>query len=332
MLGLRKWRCCCILGLASFGPGLALAAGDRAAGLDHYVNREFGLAVAAFERHLANEQDSPEAHLLLTKALLYQELDRLGFVGTRAFRGDRKYRSAEKPKPDARINLRILDALEKGQQACERVLAESGDDREALHSLAQLYLVQATHQYFVAKAYFKALASGRQARELSYRIGELYPDFPDGLLVAGFQEYIVGKLPWALRVMIAMRGYGGNKKKGIQLVERVAQEGVENRAEARILLAVIYRWERPPEEAAAAFARLAEDFPRAYMFPLEAADLYESARQRALALELFGEVSRKQKSGENRFDRMSERMAGALGRRIEALQRALSDKRQRTGR
>lgn len=332
MLGLRKWRCCCILGLASFGPGLALAAGDRAAGLDHYLNREFGLAVAAFERHLANEQDSPEAHLLLAKALLYQELDRLGFVGTRAFRGDRKYRSAEKPKPDARINRRILDALEKGRQACERILVESGDDRQALHSLAQLHLVRATYDYFVAKAYFKALASGRQARELSYRIGELYPDFPDGLLVAGFQEYIVGRLPWALRVMIAMRGFGGSKKKGIELVERVAQEGVENRHEARILLAVIHRWERPPEEAAEAFAGLAEDFPRAYMFPLEAADLYESAREKALALELFEEVSRKQKAGENRFDRMSERMAAALGRRIEALERALSDKRRRTAR
>ena len=331
MLGLRKRRCCWILGLASFASGLALAAGDRAAGLDHYVNREFGLAVLAFERHLATEQDSPDANLLLTKALLYQELDRLGFVGTRAFRGDRQYRSAEKPKPDARINLRILDALEQGRQACERVLAESSDDREALHSLAQFYLVEATYQYFVAKAYFKALASGRQARELSYRVGELYPDFPDGLLVAGFQEYIVGKLPWALRVMIAMRGYGGSKKKGIQLVERVAREGVENRNEARILLAVIYRWERPPEEAAEAFARLADDFPRAYMFPLEAADLHESAREKARALELFREVSRKQKSGEKRFDRMSERMAGALGRRIEALEQALSDKRQRKG-
>ena len=96
MLGLQEWRCCCLLGLALSGPGLAPAAEDRAAGLDHYFNREFGLAVAAFERHLANEQDSPEAHLLLTKALLYQELDRLGYVGTRAFRGDRKYRSAGK--------------------------------------------------------------------------------------------------------------------------------------------------------------------------------------------------------------------------------------------
>ena len=332
MPALRRWRRCCIVGLASCGLGLALAAGDRAAGLDHYANREFGLAVAAFERHLASEPDSPQAHLLLTKALLYQELDRLGYVGTRAFRGDRQYRSAEKPKPDARISGRILDALEQGRQACQRVLADSADDREALHSLAQLHLVQATHEYFVAKAYFKALASGRQARELSYRIGELYPDFPDGLLVAGFQEYIVGKLPWALRMMIAMRGYRGNKQKGIELVERVAREGEENRSEARILMAVIYRWERPPEEAAEAFAKLAEDFPRAYMFPLEAADLYESARQKATALELFSEVSRKRKSGENRFDRMSERMAGALGRRIEALERALYAKRQPAGR
>ena len=296
--------------------------------MEHYLNREFGLAVEAFERHLDGEPDSPEAHLLLAKALLYQELHRLGHVGTRAFRGDRQYRSGKKPKPRPEISGRISASLERGRQACERVLAESVDDREALHSLAQLYLAQATHEFFVAKAHFKALASGRQARALSYRIGELHPDFPDGLLVAGFQEYILGRLPWAVRVMIAMRGFRGNKKKGIQLVERVAQEGVENRDEARILMAIILRWERPPKAAAEAFASLAEDFPRAYMFPLEAADLYESARQQATALELFREVSRKQKSGEDRFDRMPERMAAALERRIEALERAVGDERR----
>lgn len=323
MLGLRIWQLCCAVGLSLLGNGTALAAGDRDAGIDHYLNREFGLAVETFERHLASEPDSPEAHLLLTKALLYQELHRLGHVGTRAFRGDRQYRSAKKPKPDPEVSRQILAALERGRQACEQVLSESVDDKAALHSLAQLYLVQATHEYFVAKAYLKALASGRQARALSYRMGELFPHFPDGLLVAGFQEYILGKLPWALKVMIAMRGYRGSKKKGIELVERVAQEGVQNRDEARILMAVIDRWERPPKDAAAAFARLAEDFPRAYMFPLEAADLYESARQRNMALDLFREVRRKQQSGEDRFDRMPPRMAAALERRIAALERAI---------
>ncbi len=63
-------------------------------------------------------------------------------------------------------------------------------------------------------------------------------------------------------------------------------EGVEDRDEACILVAVIYRWERAPEEAAS---------------------------QKATALERFGEVSRKQKSVENRFNRISERMAGGLG-------------------
>ena len=326
MFALQTWQCFCILTLALLGNGALLLADDRDAGLDHYLNREFGLAVATFERNLENEPDSPEAHLLLAKALLYQELDRLGFVGTRAFRGDRQYRSGVKPKPDPQASERILDLLERGRQACERVLSETPDDRLALHSLAQFHLLRASHEYFIAKAYFKALGAGRQARTLSYRIGELYPDFADGLLVAGFHEYILGSLPWALRAMIAMSGHRGNKKRGIELVERVVREGSVNRDEARILLAVIHRGERPAREAAEAFAELAEDFPRAYMFPLEAADLYESARQRQMALDLFREVSRKQKSGEDGFGRIPERMAAALGRRIEALERALRGK------
>ena len=320
----RTWPLRWILAPALLCGGGALAAGEREQGLDHYFNREFKLAVATFDRHLASEPDSPEALLLLAKALLYQELDRLGYVGTRAFRGDRLYRSAAKPKPDPETGQRITDMLEQGRLACERILAEAPDDKLGLHWLAQFHIMRASYQYFIAKAYFKALGSGKQSRALSYRLGELYPEFADGLLVGGFHDYILGSLPWALRAMVAMSGHRGNKKRGIEMVERAASEGVDNRHEARILLAVIYRGERPPELAAEAFAELAAEFPRAYMFPLEAADLYESARQREKSLELFREVSRKQQSGQDRFDRMPERMAAALQRRIEALERAIA--------
>ena len=45
-------------------------------------------------------------------------------------------------------------------------------------------------------------------------------------------------------------------------------EGGQNRDEARSLVAVIYRWRGPLEEAAEAFARLAEDFPAGLHIPL----------------------------------------------------------------
>ncbi len=313
---------CRTLGLLLLQGGSLLPAdSDREIGLGHYLNREFDLAVERFQRYSAAAPVSAEARLLLAKALLYQELDRLGHVGTRAFRGDQEYRSAEKPKPDPEAVRQILGALEQGQQACERVLAEAADDRQSLHWLAQLHLMRASYEYFIAKDYLRALARGRKGRQLSYRVGQIYPEFADGLLVAGFYEYLLGSLPWPLRAMIAIRGDRGNKQKGIQIVERVVREGGESRDEARVLQALIYRRERAPREAAEAFGRLAEDFPRSYLFALESADLYESAGERDTALELFREVSEKRKSGMDRFDRMPECMAAALERRIRALER-----------
>ena len=323
MARMRRWAGCCAFAVSLLGPAAMPGADDRDVGYNHYSNREFELAVASFVRLLEREPEDPVAHVLLSKALLYQELGRLGIVGTGAFRGDEQYRNVAKPKPNAQASKRILATLERGMRHCEQILERDADDRTALHSLAQLYALRAGHELMVAKAYLKALASGRRAKLLSYRVGELYPDFPDGLLVAGIYEYTLGSVPWAVKALIALSGYRGKKKQGAEIIARVAELGRESRYEARLLLALTHRKERRYLAAAEAFQALADDFPRAYSLRLEAADLYESARKRREALHLFQEVRRKRASGADRYNRIPERVAAALDRRIADLEQDL---------
>ena len=300
------------------------AADPNAVGNDHYFNREFDEAVQWFRQQVDREPQNPTVRFLFAKALFYKELHRLGMVGTSAFHGDKEYNSVTKPKPDPKANALIRETLAGGRELCERILENRPDDRNALYTLARVLALRAGFEFMVAKAYFKALASGRRARAMSYRAWDLYPEFVDGLLVAGLDEYILGSLPWAVRALIALSGYRGNKRKGAEIIARVAREGTESRNEARVLLALVHRKERRYAEAAAVFRSLAEEFPRAYTYALELAAMHVASGDKRKALAVFREVERKRVAGEDRYDRMPGRLAAALARRIEGIERDLT--------
>lgn len=316
-------------------PRFALVAAVAAVGLpaqpgnlreahEAYLNREFVLAERAAESELAARPDSLAAHLLLVKSRLYGELARLRLAGTRAFRGDRLFNSRPRPKRDPVLARRVLAAIERAALLCSHRLGVDGADTAALHALAQLHALRAAHEMMLQRSYFRALASGRTGKELSYRVGRQEPEFADGLLVAGVYEYLVGSLPWAAKVIVAIRGHRGGRKRGFALIAEAAGRGESLRDEAQLLLALAERRERRYSRAARLFEELAGRFPRAFTYQLEAADLYESAGQRPRALALFRSAKHKREHSLNGFERITAAMARALDRRIDRLERDLA--------
>ncbi len=291
----------------------------RVAGDDHYFNLEYGDAVDSFRRLVELEPEQPDGFASLAKAQLYKELARLRLLDTSAFRDDPEFYEGDKPKPDPAANKEILNTLQTGRLLCERLLEADSDDRGALHALARINALRAAFEIMIGKDYFKALASGRRAKGLSYRLAERYPEFVDGTLVAGLDEYMLGSLPWALRALIALSGYRGKKQKGLAMIERVAREGESSRSDARVLLTLAYRRERRYRDAAREFQTLAKAFPRAFTYPLEEAAMYKAAGEYRKALEILRDVNRKRIAGEDRFDRMPARWAAALQRGIQKL-------------
>lgn len=299
--------------------GQAAGPDQLAVGADHYFNQEYAESVAAFRRYAEAEPGDPNAQVQLTKAMLYQELMRIRAFDTGAFGDDRQFREGDKPKSDPRVRAAIQATIKAGIATASARLAEDPSDRLATHSLARLHALRGVYELLIGKEYFRALASGRRAKELSYRLVESDPDFVDGQLVAGVNEYMLGSLPWAVRMLIALSGYRGSKKKGLAMIEQVARQGGEARHDARMLLALAYRRERRLHDAAREFQSLAADFPRAYLYPLEQAAMHRAAGEKRAAFEILREVSRKVDAAEGRFDRMPERWASALRRTVRKL-------------
>ncbi len=302
----------------------ALSADTLSRGHDHYFNLEYDEAIAAYEQAHREEPENPNIPNHLATAILFKELHRLGKLETSAFKGDNDFLLQDKPKPDLEVKRRFEEALAKGRRIAESRLKPNESDRLGLFALAQNYGLEANYEFMIDKSYFAALRDGNRARKYSDRLTKAHPEFVDGYLVAGVQEYVVGSLPWAVKALITLGGIRGDKEKGQQMVARVAEEGNLVRNEARVLLALLYRRERRPLDAAKLIEGLIEEFPRNYVLHLELAGMYADADNKPRALEIFRHAREMVLSDEHRFGRMPPRLRDALDRRIDALEQEQS--------
>jgi predicted Zn-dependent protease len=183
--------------------------------------------------------------------------------------------------------------------------------------------LEANYLFMVDKSYIAALRAGNKARRYSDELRAIDPQYVDAYLVAGVQEYVVGSLPWAVRALVALGGIHGNKEKGRGWVERVADEGDALQTEARVLLALLYRRERRPLDAAKVLEGLIEQFPRNYVLRLELASMYLDAGEVDQGLGVLLTADRMVSNDENHYGRMPQRLRDALSRKIRTVREEL---------
>jgi hypothetical protein len=290
---------------------------------DHYFNLEYDEAIRDYYAAMAVSRPSGEVWNRIATTILYQELNRLGMLETSAFRGDNQFLIQEKPKPDPDAKKRFLGALAEARRIAESELRKNPKAKSGLFVLSQNYALDANYLFMVDKAYIGALRAGNKARKYSDELREIDPQYVDAYLVAGVQEYVVGSLPWAVRALVALGGIHGSKEKGRTWVERVADDGEALQTEAKVLLALLYRRERRPLDAARVLEGLIVKFPRNYVLRLELASMYLDADQRQKGLDALLTADRMVRDNENGYGRMPERLRQALGRKIKTVREEL---------
>lgn len=315
--------CLGALALPASAPAATEAEYTRQ-GHDHYFNLEHDEAVASYRKALDLNPADPNTYNHIATAILFRELNRLGMLETSAFKEDNKFLDREKPQPDPQAAEKVREYLFEGRRRAETILETKRRDRMAWFALAQNYGLHANYQFMIEKSYVAALRNGQRARGFSNQLRKFYPDFIDGYLVAGVQEYVVGSLPWAIRALIALGGVRGSKQRGEEWVAMVADKGKLVRTEARMLLTLLYRRERRPLDAAGLLEGLIAEYPRNYVLRLELAAMYEDAQKFDRALEIFEQTQNLVEQNAPGYGRMPERLRGALQRKIKQLRETLS--------
>jgi len=251
----------------------------RESGDNHFYNLEYDQAIADYTKLVQQKPNDPIGYNDLASAKLYKIMLRQGLLDSNAFGKDNRFLRNRRPQGDPAEKRQVIDTLERGRSAAQALLARDSHDKAALYALCANYGLRATYEFTLDKAWVAALRSGSKARTYCDQVKKVDPSFTDAYLVLGVYEYAAGSLPMAAKMFGAIGGIHGSKKKGFEYITRVAKEGNYERNSARVVLALLYRREKRPLEAAQVLEGLTADYPRNYLFGIEMASDYADASQ-----------------------------------------------------
>ncbi len=175
-------------------------------------------------------------------------------------------------KVDPKVVNEFRTLTREAKRLSETRLKTNSKDVDALYWLGATEGLKASFEEAVERRHFAALKDGDDSVDHHRQVLKLDPTFIDANLTAGLYEYVVGSLPLPIKVIAGVTGFRGSKKKGLQLIERVSQEGNWARDDAKTLLIILYTREKRFADALANARALSAKYPRNYLFRLEAAD------------------------------------------------------------
>jgi tetratricopeptide (TPR) repeat protein len=259
-------------------------------GWRHFYNNEYSEAAADFEQQTRQHPDDPNCFNHLAQAVLYGELFRNGALESQLVTGNNPFLRAPKMNVSKEVHDRFFAAIQKAMALANQRVERDPHDAAALYALSVSHGLRANYSFLVEKAWTDSLKDATASRKYSNRVLELEPNLTDGYLVQGLHDYVVGSLPFYMRMLGFLTGFHGDRDKGLKEIQRVAQQGVLNRYDARILLAAIYRRERRPSDAIPLLKDLQAMFPRNVLLRLEQVQMYSDAGDKRAALQVLDEV------------------------------------------
>jgi tetratricopeptide (TPR) repeat protein len=279
-----------ILALAALGTA---AAQDPSAvqPYDHFYNLEFDEAIQGFQRAIALDPKSPDLHNHLAESIVFREMFRDGALESELVSGNNSFLRRPKLNPTPETEKWFLDEVARAMALSEASLKANPNDVAALYAEGISYGLRSDYYWIVKKAWRDSLKDATNARHLHNRVSELEPANVDARLVQGLDDYIVGSLPLAFRMLGFLAGIHGDKAKGIRTVQNVAENGKDNRVDAQIFLCALYRRENQPRDAVPLLQDLIHRYPRNYLLRLELAQMHSLSGDGAGALGVLREVA-----------------------------------------
>ncbi len=259
------------------------------AAFERFYNMDYDRSIQEFEKVLDRRPKDPAAVNHLLTAVLLRELYKIGAMNTGEYANDSFIGQAHRPA-DPKVKERIKQLVDRAEDLEELQLKANSNNVEALYARGVTRAQFSLYTALVERAWFSALRNAVGARRDHERVLELDPRFVDAKLVVGTHNYVVGSLPWSVKVAVTMVGLSGTKEKGFEYLREVADSSGENSVDAKVVLSLFLRRERRFDEARANMHELAARYPRNYLFPLEEANLLRAGGHAAEAAAAYRKV------------------------------------------
>lgn len=259
------------------------------AAFERLYNVDYDGAIQGFEKVLARHPSDPFAVNHLISAVLVRELYHMGAMNTGEYANDSFIGQAHRPADPAQKE-RIKQLVRQAEKLEEAQLSRNPNDVDMLYARGVTRGQFALYTALIERAWFSSLRNAVGARHDHERVLELSPQYQDAKLVLGTHNYVMGSLPLAVKVAVALVGLSGDKDKGIQYLSEAARANGETSVDAGIVLMLFLRREHRYPEALQTADTLASRFPRNYLLSLEVANLLRAAGKYREAEEQYRRV------------------------------------------
>ena len=266
-------------------------------GFEHYYELDYDAAIRDFQAAMQAHPRDPFAVNHLLAAVFFKELYKAGALESNAYASNSFLSNRTQIRLDSATDARIKELIGRAMDLANRRLSENSRDAKAYYARGVAHGMESTYTALVQKGWFAALGDAKAARSDHEKALELAPGLSDARLVVGMHSYIVGSLPWPIRVVAHVVGESGNRSTGIRDLYAAAEGGGDASVDAKVVLALFLRREHRYTEALALEHSLAGAHPRNFLFAVEEANILKDSGDPAGSIAAYRRVLAKARSG-----------------------------------
>lgn len=250
----------------------------NAAAFDHFYNMDYDRSAQEFQKILERHPEDPFAVNHLLTAVMFRELYHMGAMNTADYANDSFIGSAHHPANE-KVKAQIRQLVDRAEKLEEEKLKANPKDVDALYARGITRAQFATYTALLERAWFSALRNAVGARHDHERVLELSPGYVDAKLVVGAHNYVMGSLPWGVKVAVSLVGLSGSKDKGIDYLYELARANTENSVDAKIALLLFLRREHRYNDALTLLRGMIQQYPGNVLMALEEGTLLRFLNQ-----------------------------------------------------
>lgn len=233
-------------------------------------NLDYPEAVTLFDQAIARDPNDSATHRARAVATWLHMVFMRGSITVDQYMGQMAAKDVSIEKPSAADAATFRQHADKALALAETRLRSQPQDVQALYDFGAALGVLASYTATVDGRVSGAFSQARRAYNAHERVMKLDARRKDAALVVGTYRYIVSTLPFPLRWMAYVAGFGGDREYGVRLVEEAARYPSDAQTDAKIALLLLYNREGRFKDALAVTDDLMARYPRNRIIVLEA--------------------------------------------------------------
>lgn len=254
---------------AAAGNPASVALRAKAAAQIYSLDRE--AAVTTFREAIAADPDDAAAYRGLATALWLSITFRRGNMTVDDYLGRVSKPSMPLAPPPPETVAAFREAVDKAVALGRARVAANPKDPDGHYQLGAAVGLRASYTATVDGSTTGAFRAAREAYNEHEKVLSLDPGRKDAGLIVGTYRYIVAALSLPVRWMAYVVGFGGDKVKGLRMIEDAAAYGGDNQEDARFALLLLYNREQRYDDAMKVIEELRVKYPRNRLMWLEGA-------------------------------------------------------------